>query len=105
LNSADSIELRQIRGIGAFRAKILIERREQIGGYYSLDQLYDDLYSIDSADVQQIKPYLYVDESYTIILTKIWQPLQSTTLSIEIKELSSTISLIVAHCHEKNGKK
>lgn len=64
LNSADSIELRQIRGIGAFRAKILIERREQIGGYYSLDQLYDDLYSIDSADVQQIKPYLYVDESY-----------------------------------------
>jgi len=64
LNSADSIELRQIRGIGAVRAKILIERREQIGGYYSLDQLYDDLYSIDSADVQQIKPYLYVDESY-----------------------------------------
>ena len=31
------------------------------------DRLYDDLYSIDSAAVKQISPYLYVDDSYNRI--------------------------------------
>jgi DNA uptake protein ComE-like DNA-binding protein len=64
LNTADSSELIKIKGIGAFRAKILIERRENIGGFYELDQLFDGLYSIDSAVVEQIRRYLYVDDSY-----------------------------------------
>jgi hypothetical protein len=42
----------------------LIERRENIGGFYELDQLFDGLYSIDSAVVEQIRRYLYVDDSY-----------------------------------------
>jgi len=64
LNTADSSELVQIKGIGPVRAKVLIERRENIGGYYDLDQLYDGLYSLDTSAVDQISRYLYVDDSY-----------------------------------------
>ena len=64
LNTADSIDLRKIRGIGAVRAKVILERRDNIGGYYHLNQLYDGLYSLDSTDVKQISKYLYVDDSY-----------------------------------------
>ena len=41
-----------------------------------MDQLYDDIYSIDSSVVEQIGPYLYVDESYERInlrSTDIWE--------------------------------
>ena len=64
LNTADSSELVKIKGIGPVRAKVLIERRENIGGYHHIYQLYDGLYSIDTSVVEQISKYLYVDDSY-----------------------------------------
>ena len=41
LNSADTSELTLIRGIGPFIARRIIRYREQLGGYYSPQQLHD----------------------------------------------------------------
>lgn len=39
LNKADTTELKQLRGVGPYFAKAIVKRREQLGGYHSLEQL------------------------------------------------------------------
>lgn len=41
LNSADTTDLKKIRGIGSYRARVIIRYREQLGGYVSKEQLRD----------------------------------------------------------------
>lgn len=42
LNTADTTELQYIRGIGRYKAKRIIAYREQLGGFYSTEQLCDE---------------------------------------------------------------
>ncbi|MBQ7631255.1 MAG: helix-hairpin-helix domain-containing protein [Paludibacteraceae bacterium] len=42
LNTADTTELQYIRGIGQYKAKRIIAYREQLGGFYSTEQLGDE---------------------------------------------------------------
>ena len=42
LNTCDTTELQYLRGIGHFTAKQIIRYREQLGGFYSLQQLNDE---------------------------------------------------------------
>lgn len=39
LNSADTLELQMIRGIGPFVARAIVRRRTELGGFYSPEQL------------------------------------------------------------------
>jgi competence ComEA-like helix-hairpin-helix protein len=39
LRTADTTELKMIRGIGAYRAKQIVRYREQLGGFASVEQL------------------------------------------------------------------
>lgn len=41
LNTADTAALKMIPGIGSGIARMLVARREQLGGFYSLDQLHE----------------------------------------------------------------
>jgi len=41
LNTADSLTLLQVRGIGPYTAHTLLKWREKLGGFYAVDQLYD----------------------------------------------------------------
>lgn len=67
LRTADTTELKMIRGIGSYRAKQIVRYREQLGGFVSVEQLLEvkgmeDLASdsilqhfvLDSVTVQQI---------------------------------------------------
>ena len=66
LNRCDTTELQYIRGIGRYTAMQIIKYREQLGGYYSPEQLNDeplqrlhldtlfDHFTADSKDVQTI---------------------------------------------------
>ena len=49
--------------IGAFRAKKIIEQRDKLGGFYSCEQL-SAIYSMDSALVQELKPYIIIDTAH-----------------------------------------
>lgn len=57
LNTADSIRLQTIPGIGAKTASRIIIYRDKLGGFVYKEQLLE-VYGIDSNRYQQIEPYL-----------------------------------------------
>ena len=57
INTADSITLLEVKGIGPFTAHKILEKRKQLGGYSSLTQLRGQ-YPIDSARYVQLAPQL-----------------------------------------------
>ena len=60
INSCDTADLMRLPKIGMFRAKKIIEQRDKLGGFYSCEQLYA-IYSMDSALVQELNPYIIID--------------------------------------------
>jgi competence protein ComEA len=62
LNRADTLQLIQIRGIGAFRAKQIVEYREALGGFISIDQLLE-IYKLDHDALDQIEPFITIDSN------------------------------------------
>lgn len=64
LNRADSLDLLQVEGVGAYTAGQILKKREAWGGFHSLEQL-RDIYPIDSTRLEQLRPQLYCDSSYT----------------------------------------
>ena len=65
LNTADTTQLKQIRGIGSYYAKQIIRYRERLGGYYSVNQLYE-IERMREETVLKIIPFLIVDSSEVI---------------------------------------
>lgn len=61
LNSADTIELRKIKGIGAAYARRIAAFRSLLGGFYSTEQLLD-VYGMTKELYQKIQPFITLDE-------------------------------------------
>ena len=65
LNTADTTQLMQIRGIGAGRAKWVVKYRNQLGGYLREDQLDEVFVLRDAPDLRDsLKKYTFVVPSY-----------------------------------------
>lgn len=62
INSADSVMMESIRGIGPAFASRIIRYRNRLGGFYNKEQL-KEVYGIDSLKYQQLSDYIVVDES------------------------------------------
>jgi len=60
LNSSDSAQLVQIKGIGPFYASAIIKYRKKLGGYTDVSQLLD-LYKMDSSKYENMRNHLFVD--------------------------------------------
>ncbi len=60
INTADSLELIKVKGIGPYTAMKIIELRTKLGGFNSKEQL-REVYRVDSARYAEIEPYLTVD--------------------------------------------
>lgn len=65
LNTTDSIELQKVPGIGVGLSRRIINQRNKLGGFFAISQL-EEVYGIDSARFQKIKPYITVDPSKII---------------------------------------
>ncbi len=65
LNLTDTIQLVQIRGIGPYRAKKIVEYRDALGGFIKIDQLLE-IYKIDHSVLDQIEPYISIDSNLVI---------------------------------------
>lgn len=63
LNSCNSDDLIQLKGIGPTYAKMILEFREKLGGFYSVDQLYDIPYIKPEAIANNLN-YFEVDNSF-----------------------------------------
>ena len=62
LNGTDTLELKKLKGIGSYYARQIIYYRDKLGGYYSVDQLYE-IERMREETVQKILPFIYVDSS------------------------------------------
>lgn len=62
LNSADTTELMQVKGIGRFYAKSIIRFRQQTGGFISVDQLHE-LYGMTEQNFEKIKTFCTVNKN------------------------------------------
>lgn len=60
LNTADSAQLVQLKGIGPVYAKRIIAYRSLLGGYYHLEQL-KEVYGLGDIDHSQWAPFLSID--------------------------------------------
>jgi DNA uptake protein ComE-like DNA-binding protein len=67
LNTADTTSLKQIKRIGSYLAKRIVEYRQKLGGFYSVEQLLD-INIIDKELLSDIAPYLVVDKGKIIKL-------------------------------------
>ena len=62
LNASDTLDLQEVRGVGKVRARIIYKYGQKLGGYISVEQL-KEVYSIDSATFEQIKPHFYAGKT------------------------------------------
>ena len=62
LNNADEADFLQLRGIGRTFALRIIEHRERLGGFTSLNQL-KEVYGLPDSTLQNITPYLRLNTS------------------------------------------
>lgn len=67
LNQSDTTELIKLRGIGSYYALQIVYYRDRLGGFYSVNQLYE-VERMREETVQKILPFVTVD---TNLITKI----------------------------------
>lgn len=60
LNTADTTELMLLRGVGRYTAIQIIKYRNDLGGYYAAEQLYE-IREIPAERVDSLIPHLYAD--------------------------------------------
>ena len=60
LRTADTTELKMIRGIGSYRAKMIVRYREQLGGYARVEQMLEAK-GMDKVIADSILPHFYID--------------------------------------------
>ena len=60
LRTADTTELKMIRGIGSYRAKMIVRYREQLGGYAKVEQILEAR-GMDKVVADSILPHFYID--------------------------------------------
>jgi competence ComEA-like helix-hairpin-helix protein len=60
LNAADTLELKQLRGIGSVLSNRIVKYRNSLGGFYTVEQL-KEVYGISDGVFEQIKEHVTVD--------------------------------------------
>ena len=60
LNSADTLDLQQLRGIGPSFARRIVKYRTMLGGYHSKEQL-QEVYGMDSTRYSGFAEHIYVN--------------------------------------------
>jgi competence ComEA-like helix-hairpin-helix protein len=60
LRTADTTELKMIRGIGSYRAKMIVRYREQLGGYARVEQMLEAK-GMNKVIADSILPHFYID--------------------------------------------
>lgn len=60
LNSADTTELKKLRGIGSYYARQIVYYRDKLGGFISITQLYE-IENMREETVQKIEPFITID--------------------------------------------
>lgn len=60
LNSVDTLQITRVKGIGRGFARRIVDHRQRLGGFYSINQLLD-IYGFSPELLEQVKQELWVD--------------------------------------------
>ncbi|WAC40986.1 ComEA family DNA-binding protein [Pedobacter sp. SL55] len=60
INTADTLELDKIKGVGAAFARRIVKYRERLGGFYNKEQLFE-VYGVDTPKFNEIKDQIKID--------------------------------------------
>jgi competence protein ComEA len=63
INQADSLELQVVRGIGPVLSGRIVRFRQKLGGFVSLNQLYE-VWGLDSAVVETMQEQAFIQEEF-----------------------------------------
>lgn len=95
INSADTIALCKLKGIGAGRARMIVRYRESMGGFVKLSQLLE-VYSIDSSLFAELLPHLTLDPNLI-------RPIRINSDSIYHPYLNQKIAKVVVNYRKQHG--
>lgn len=76
LRTADTTELKMIRGIGSYRAKQIVRYRDQLGGYVNVAQIMEAK-GMNKAIADSILPHFFID---SVVI----KPLEVNKLGVEV---------------------
>ncbi|MNR17615.1 Helix-hairpin-helix motif protein [compost metagenome] len=60
VNTADTLELDKIKGVGAAFARRIVKYRERLGGFYNKEQLFE-VFGVDTPKFNEIKDQVRID--------------------------------------------
>lgn len=100
LNRCDTADITRIPRFGSKRAQKIVEYREKLGGFHSLEQLHD-IYILQNVDISYCEKYFTVNPSFV-------KKIKVNTMSYkELKEhpyFDAYLAKTVVSYREKNGK-
>ena len=76
LNTADTASLKMVPQIGSFYAKKIVELRDNLGGFYSVEQL-REVYRMDEDRFAALRDWFYADTSFIAPLFINYLPMDS----------------------------
>lgn len=99
LNSADSVQLTKVKGIGGFYAKTIIKYRNSLGGFVTKEQLME-IWKFDSVKFNAVKNFVIVDDSEIKTINI------NTCIASELKHpyLSWNAANAIVNYRNKHGK-
>jgi len=100
INSADTTELKKLKGIGSSYAKRIIKYRELLGGYYKKEQLLE-VYGFKQDLYSSIEKYIIVDTTKIIKININSATIKDFTKCIYIKYADAKE---IVKFRDKNGK-
>ena len=100
LNRCDTADITRIPQFGSKRAQKIIEYRERLGGFHSLEQLHE-IYTLQNVDISYCEKYFTVNPSFV-------KKIKVNKMSYkELKEhpyFDAYLAKTVVNYREKNGK-
>lgn len=92
INTADEYQWQQLRGIGPTKARIIVERRDKLGGFYAKEQLLT-VWGITDSLYQSIEAQLIASDDYkTIPINKADKKMLAAHPYIPYKEAGIMVS-------------
>ncbi|GAB3827871.1 hypothetical protein GCM10028895_40650 [Pontibacter rugosus] len=101
INTTDTTQLKQIRGIGSKLSARIIKYRNGLGGFYSMAQL-QEVYGLPPEIVDSLQKYTFVPKSYTPAPLNI-----NTATADELKAhpyISSNVARAIVAYREQHGR-
>lgn len=100
LNSCDSIDVLNVPMFGSKRAQKLVEYREQLGGFYSINQV-REIYVLQDIEDELLLTYFYIDKSK---IRKLNVNTASYQDLVKHPYLDSYLTKIIVNYRQRNGK-